>query len=178
MYETGELVVYGTTGVCQVEGVIYTPVDSHKVPIRPVMSREDAEALIGQIPKIHAEAWKAPTLQALTQKYQAAMQSSDSRDLVALTMSIYAKRTEAASRKRRLGMVDERYMKQAERLLYGELSAALEIPFEDVGAYIAARVEKHSDKRGKSAAGSDKRDKSGTGRREKSAMNTADAERI
>ena len=38
-------------------------------------------------------------------------------------------------------MVDERYMKQAERLLYGELSAALGIPFEEVQPYIARRVE-------------------------------------
>jgi CarD family transcriptional regulator len=37
-------------------------------------------------------------------------------------------------------MVDERYMKQAERLLHGELSAALGIPFEEVPDYIAKRV--------------------------------------
>ena len=37
-------------------------------------------------------------------------------------------------------MVDERFMKQAERLLYGEQSAALGIPFEAVQPYIARRV--------------------------------------
>ena len=71
MFQPGELLVYGTTGVCRVEeittpditradrgrryyllkplyqdGVIYAPVDSDKVPIRPVISREEAEALI------------------------------------------------------------------------------------------------------------------------------------
>ena len=39
-------------------------------------------------------------------------------------------------------MVDERYMKQAERLLYGELSAALDIPYEEVQPYIARRAGK------------------------------------
>ena len=57
-----------------------------------------------------------------------------------MMMSIYAKRRQAEAQKRRLGMVDERYMKQAERLLHGEFSAALGIPFEEVGDYIAKRV--------------------------------------
>ena len=166
MFEPGDLVMYGTTGVCRVEeitkprlsfrernreyyllkplhqeGVIYAPLDSEQVPMRPVMSREEAEDLIAMIPSINAEVWKAPTLQALTQRYQDAMRSHDTRELVRLTMSIYAKRQQAESHRRRLGLVDERYMKQAERILYGELSVALEIPFEEVGSYIASRVE-------------------------------------
>lgn len=166
MFQAGELVMYGTAGVCRVEGitkpkltpgernreyyllkplhqdgVIYSPVDSGKVPIRPVMSRQEAEALIDLIPTIQAEAWKAPTLQALTQRYQSVISGHDSRELVELTMSIYTKRRQAEAQNRRLGMVDERYMKQAERLLFGELSVALDIPFEEVEPYIAKRVE-------------------------------------
>ncbi len=56
-------------------------------------------------------------------------------------MSIYAKQRQAETQKRRLGMVDERYMKQAERLLHGELFAALSITLEEVQPYIARRVE-------------------------------------
>lgn len=166
MFHPGELVVYGTTGVCRVEeitrpnltgadrnrqyyllkplfqdGVIYAPVESAKVPIRPVISAEEAEALIDLIPTVQAEACRAPTLQALAQHYQAAVRSHNCRDLLELMMSIYAKRQQAEAQKRQLGMVDERYMKQAERLLYGELSIALGIPFDEVQPYIARRVE-------------------------------------
>ena len=141
MFQPGELLVYGTTGVCRVEGVIYAPVDSQKVPIRPVISRQEAENLIDLIPSIQAETCHAPTLQALAQHYQSAVCSHDCRELLELMMSIYAKQRQAEAQKRRLGMVDERYMKQAERLLYGELSAALGIPFEEVQPYIARRVE-------------------------------------
>ena len=155
MYQTGELVVYGTTGVCRVEGVtcpempgedrnrryyllkplhqdgiIYTPADSGKVSMRPVISAREAEALIDLI----------PTLQALAQHYQSVLRTSDCADLLRLTMSIYCKQQAAQAKKKRLGMVDERYMKQAERLLYGELSAALGIPLEAVQPYIARRV--------------------------------------
>ena len=124
------------------DGVIYSPVESQKVEIRPVMSRREAEELIDLIPTIQVKAWKAPTLQALTQRYQQAMRSHDNRELIELTMSIYAKRRQAEAQKRRLGLVDERYMKQAERLLYGELSVALDIPYDEVEHYIASRVEK------------------------------------
>ena len=166
MFQPGELVVYGTTGVCRVEeitrpnmtgadrnkeyyllkplhqdGVIYTPVENPKVAIRPVISREEAEALIDLIPGMQAEVCQAPTLQALAQHYHTMVQSHDCRDLIEMMMSIYAKRQISEAKKHRLGLVDERYMKQAERLLYGEISAALEIPFDEVQPYIASRVE-------------------------------------
>ncbi|WP_295581270.1 CarD family transcriptional regulator [uncultured Oscillibacter sp.] len=165
MFQPGDLVIYGTTGVCRVEeiarpnksgpdrdrqyyllkplhqdGVIYTPADSSKVPMRPVISAKEAEALIDLIPTVEAKVCRAPTLQALAQHYQTAVRSNDCKDLIEMVMSIYAKQKQAEAQKRRLGMVDERYMRQAERLLHGELSAALGIPFEAVPPYIADRV--------------------------------------
>lgn len=165
MFQPGELVVYGTTGVCRVEGVtqpemsgsdrgkwyyllkplqqdgiIYTPVENSKVPMRPVISAQEAEALIDRIPTIQAEAVYSPTLQALAQHYQSVLRSSDCGNLLRLMMSIYSKQQAAQARNRRLGLVDERYMKQAERLLHGELSVALGIPFQEVQPYIARRV--------------------------------------
>lgn len=165
MFHPGDLVVYGATGVCQVQeivrpglsaddrgrpyyllkplhqdGIIYTPLEGGKVLMRPVISREEAEVLIDLIPSIQAEACHASTLQALAQHYQSLVRCSDCLELIRLVMSIYAKQKQAEAQKRRLGQVDERYRKQTERLLYGELSAALGIPFEEVQPYIARRV--------------------------------------
>ena len=166
MFQPGELVVYGTTGVCRVEsittpdmrgadrsklfyqlkplqqdGLIYAPVNHPKISIRPVISREEALALIGRIPSIHVEICRAPTLQALAQQYQAAIHSGNCLDLIKMLMSVHIKQQQAAAQNRRLGTVDERYMKQAERLLHGELAASLEIPYEDVPAFISAYLE-------------------------------------
>jgi CarD family transcriptional regulator len=165
MFQPGDLVVYGTTGVCRVEtistpnsrgpdrhkqyyqlnplyqdGFIYAPVDGIKVPVRAVTTREEAEELIDQIPHIQAEAYRAPTMQALAQYYQSAIRNCNCRSMLELIMSIYAKQRQAEARKRRLGMVDERYMKQATRLLHGELAVALDIPYEQVEPYIAQRL--------------------------------------
>ena len=79
-------------------------------------------------------------VQALAQRYQSAMGARSCRELLELVMSIYVKQRQMQAQKRRLGQVDERYMKQAERLLYSELSAALGIPAEEVQPYIASRV--------------------------------------
>ena len=112
MYQVGELIVYGGTGVCRVEavetpqqrgpeagrqyyllkplyqdGTIRIPVDS-KVFMRPVISRQEAEALIDAIPGMHAE----------------------------------------ACHERNFTQLAARFMKRVETLLYGELSVALGIP--------------------------------------------------
>ena len=163
MYQVGELVVYGTTGVCRVEGfgtpdpmdrsgrqyyqlkplyqdgVIYTPVEGGKVPMRPVMSAEAARALAEEVPQIQPEEHQARTIQLLTQHYPRRLPSGSSRDLLALAMSIQAKRRQAEKHNRRLGMVDERYGRQAERLLFGELAAALDLPYDQVPAFLFAR---------------------------------------
>lgn len=166
MFQAGELVVYGATGVCRVEeivgldqpgrdkgreyyllkplwqdGVIYAPVGSGKVPMRPVMSREEAEALIDRMPGIQAASCRAGTAQALAQQYQSAVRDGGHQALVEMMKAIHHKRGQAELKNRRLGMIDERYMKQAERMLYGELATALEIPFDEVEPYIASRID-------------------------------------
>lgn len=164
MYQSGDLVVYGSTGVCRVkgmaapdphsskqyylldplyqDGIIYTPADGGKVPMRPVMSLADAHELIDLIPSVHAEPCRERTLQLLAQRYQSALQSGDCRDLLKLTMSVHVKRKQAEQQNHRLGMVDEKYGKQAERLLFGELAVALDIPVDHVQSYIDSRVKK------------------------------------
>ena len=166
MFQAGELLVYGSTGVCRVEeitelnhtvrdrgrryyvlkplwqdGVIYAPVDSEKVPMRPVMSREEADTLIDRMPGIQAAVCRGSTPQALAQQYQSAVKEGGHQALIEMMKAIYRKRGQAEAKNRRLGLVDERYMKQAERLLYGELATALEIPYDGVEDYIAARLE-------------------------------------
>ena len=108
MYQTGEFIVYGTSGVCRVDAVgkppfggeedkmyytlvplsgtetIYIPVDS-PVFTRPVISREQAERLIDAIPSIEVDHFTSHSLRMSTEHYQAALQTHDCRDLVQLT---------------------------------------------------------------------------------------------
>ncbi len=166
MYTIGEIVVYGNTGVCRVvdiapsnrpntggaiyytlkplyqDGLIYAPVDSDKLYIRRVITREQAERLIDTIPDVHVDFCQSNNRQQLIEKYQAAFSTHDCADLVELIKTIYHKRQYAASRHRRLGQLDIRYMKRAEELLYGEFSVALGIPKDEVHGYIERRIGK------------------------------------
>ena len=76
----------------------------------------------------------------VSEHYAAALRSHDCGELMDLTMSIYVKKQEALARHRKVSAVDQRYMKQGEELLFGELAAALEIPREEVPRYIEARL--------------------------------------
>ena len=166
MFQPGDLLIYGTTGVCRVlaldhpnhgtaaersrlyyqlkplyqGGTIYTPVDNDKVVMRRVISREEAEDLIDAIPTLEPTACRAATTQALAQHYQSSLRQHSCRSLMELTLSIHAKRRQAEAQNRRLGMIDERYLKQAEQLLFGELSVALDIPYDQVQPYIVSRL--------------------------------------
>lgn len=166
MYRIGDLIVYSGEGVCRVEdigtpnssgaqsariyytlaplyrtGLVYTPVDGN-VFMRPVISREEAIALIRQIPDTEAAACEERNLRFLTEHYQSCLQRHDCLETVKLIKSIGQKRQNAASRGKKLGQIDERYRKRAEDLLYGELAVALDIPREEIAAYIAEAVDK------------------------------------
>ena len=166
MYQTGELILYGSTGVCRVEdvisrkvdrtgperlyyilaplyqsGTITTPVDNGKVFTRPVITRDEAMELIDQIPHIQAEAYHNQNLQQLENHYKTAMEDHDCLSLLRLTMSTYRKKQEREAKKLKFGAVDRRYMERAEDLLYGELAVALDIARDSVGQFIAQRLE-------------------------------------
>ena len=159
-YQPGDKIVYGRTGVCRVERIerqksgqeyyvlealyqncsITTPVEG-KVFMRPVISRQEAEALIDRIPAMEASPCESMGLRELTEHYQTFLASHECKDLVELVRSIYAKRQAARREKKRFGAVDERFMKEGEALLNGEFAAALNIKPEEVPEYIARRLE-------------------------------------
>lgn len=164
MFGIGDLIVYGNTGVCRIVDIthrklfdgekkefyvlhplyqdctISAPVNSDKVFMRPIISRHEAEELVDEIPSIQAEAYHNRVLRQLTEHYEEAFKTHKCADLIELTMSIYAKKKDMEKNNKRFGAVDEKYMKRAEELLFGELGAALHIHKDEVPAYIKARV--------------------------------------
>ena len=166
LYKTGDLILYGGTGVCRVTdiisrktgraepermyyvlaplyqtGTITTPVDNTKVFTRPVITRDEAMDLIDQIPSIQAKAYHNQNLQQLENHYRTEMEEHDCLSLLRLTMSTYQKKLEREKKKLKFGAVDRRYMERAENLLYGELAVALGIARDSVQDFIAQRLK-------------------------------------
>ena len=118
---------------------ISTPANG-KIFTRPLITREEAEALIDAIPEIDAQAYHNPVLRQLSEHYEKSLNTHDCLSLIKMTMSIHAKKEAAVSQKKKLGAVDEKFMKRAEDLLFGELSVALGIRKAEVADYIARRL--------------------------------------
>ena len=118
MFEKGDLILYGATGVCRIadiapraggeedqlyytirplrqECVIYAPVESDKVYMRPILTREEAEQLIDTIPHTDARPFQSRVVRELSDHYGAAIRSHDCAQLLKLTMSIWKKRENA-----------------------------------------------------------------------------------
>ena len=165
MYNIGDLVVYGSSGVCKVVEIgrpsmtaqytdklyytlapmygsetIYTPVDT-SVFIRPVISREEAQDLISRMPSIRGDVYVDKNLTVLTTHYKESLQEYDCEDLVRLIKSVNMKNATAIRNGKKPGQIDQRYMKRAENLLYGELAVALGIEKNDVLGYISDCVD-------------------------------------
>jgi RNA polymerase-interacting CarD/CdnL/TRCF family regulator len=150
MFEKGEIVYYGTAGVCEVSDVsrspfdknddriyyvlsprdfdngtvIYAPADNSQVVIRHLISAENAEMLIssiGDLPVIEVENEKHRR-----EEYRAALKSGDPQSLARIIKTVYLRKKIALSSRKKISDVDSEFDKIARKALLGELSAALE----------------------------------------------------
>ncbi len=161
MFQKGAFIVYGSTGVCQVEevghpenfvgadpartyytlkpvydvGSIYTPVDT-TVYMRAVIDKAEAEALVAKIPTLEPDSFDSRNMKLLSDHYLQAIQSHDCEQLLRLIKTVSAKAKLAAANGKRPGQTDQRYMKRAEDLLYGELAVSLGMPIAQIPGYI------------------------------------------
>ena len=164
MYQTGDFVMYGNTGVCRVEeigypdaasdqdklyyklspvydtAVIYIPVDTGAF-MRPVMSRQDAEQLIDSIPDIPDKVSDNHDMRMLSEQYRACLNTHRNEDLIRLIKSVYQKNRRSLKAGRHMGQIDQQYMKRAEKMLYGELAVVLGMEYDEIQPSIHKRVE-------------------------------------
>jgi CarD family transcriptional regulator len=166
MYQNGDLIIYGSSGVCEVQDIITlnlpdgegeklhyklkplyetytisTPVDNDKVLMRPVISRREAERLIEIMPTMQVEAYDCESMGDLTRHYEALIRTYDGEELIRLTMSIFNKNQSRIGQKLKPDAIEKRYMKRAEDLLFGECAVALGIPREEVPGYIESKIQ-------------------------------------
>jgi len=164
MYKTGDLVVYGSFGVCRLENVVMgeniggeagkeyfcikpvfddcsisVPTDT-KVFMRKVIEKGEAQQLIGEITVNHSEAFFASSVQQLADHYDKAIKTHECSVILDMLLSIYEKRQLVLQKKQKFGQLDERFMKKAEDLLFNEFSFALDMTRKDVEEMIKTKA--------------------------------------
>ena len=166
MYKKGEYVIYGNNGICRIENIgipkgtpmaasgkeyytlspvfgsgnIYAPLDT-KVFMRPILTKAQAEELIEQIPQIQGEVFEGKDVRALSEKYKGCLDTHQCEDLVKLIKTVYQKEKIMVESGKKLAKTEQEFGKLAKELLHREFSMALELPYEEVEAYIVNRVK-------------------------------------
>ena len=160
MFSVGDKIIYGENGVCTVEkieplaisgvskdrlyyhlkpllgsGTYFAPVDSGAY-MRPVMSREQAEALIDAMPGIAPAICEDNRFNHVDAYYKELFRLHSCEALVAIVKGL---RSRMATRKTRSSRA-EATMKRARDILHGELSVALDLPLSEVEGYIQSRI--------------------------------------
>lgn len=151
MFAVGTPVLYSRTGVCTVEGIgpvpgqsrdkqdyyklralfstsgelIYTPVVG-AASMRPLIGVKEATSYLEQFSRLEPTAFPSRKPAELAAHYQQALSSCQPESCLLLLKEIYLKEKELTAHKKKLGQVDARYLKIAERLVCEEFAVALQ----------------------------------------------------
>ena len=164
MFEIGEYIIYGNTGVCKVAETtkmtapgtkadrlyyalepvydkgcrLFTPVDNPKVKMRPILTREEADELIGKIKEIDI-LWINDE-KSREQAYKDAIRTCSCVEWVRIIKTLYLRKQSRLAAGKKVTSSDAKYLHLAEDSLYGELSVAMGIPKGEIEDYIIKRM--------------------------------------
>lgn len=164
MYEVSQLVSYGMHGVCRIvdtedrvidhKCVTYFvlaplshPESRYYLPkhnpvalakIRPLLDAETLQTLLAT--KTDQNMWVADENRR-KQLYRQLISSPDIGALIQMVRCLYRYRREQQALGRRLHLSDENFLRDAERVLSGELTLVLQIPEKDVPAYLLQMLD-------------------------------------
>lgn len=166
MFSAGETVVYGAQGICKIKGTtemtsgrvktnyyvlipvfdenatIYVPTDNERLiaNMRKVLSKNEIDRLIDDAALNKAE-WIADDLKR-KEYCSEIIKSGDRMELMRLIEMLYLRREDLKQTKKHFHIYDERYLREAERLLHDEFSYVLGIDQKQVPEYILNRIKK------------------------------------
>ena len=119
-------------------GRIYAPTDNQKITMRKVISREEADQLIEDMPKIE-QLW-VPDDRQREARYKGGNEHLRLPCVGQHCKDTIHQKTGAHGTGKKITALDERYMRTAENELYSELSLTLGIPKDEMEQYIRERL--------------------------------------
>ena len=155
MFEKGEMVYYGTAGVCKVGDIckspfdkndarmyymlepsdfsggtiIYAPAEGGKVMLRALMTAEEARALIDSMAEL--EPIEVTREKHRREEYRNALHEGTPLSIARIIKTVYDRRKKAIKSQKRLADTDTEFDKTARRALMGEISCVLGIDAEE-----------------------------------------------
>ncbi len=165
MFSTNDLIVYGVHGVCKIVDIekkdfmgtkkdyfVLKPVNSvgstYFVPtdnetliakMRKLLSEKEINELIDSMANEPAN-WIANENQR-KEKYTAIISEGNHKELIKMIKAIFFEKKEREATGKRLHASDERFLKDAEKILHGEFQYVLKLNEDQLMAYIFERIE-------------------------------------
>ena len=164
MFGVGDTVLYGSQGVCRIAGkeqrrlrggyvdyfvlrpvydensTVYVPCENDKLiaKMKNVLTGAQAQEMVENVVRSDPE-WIADDNERKL-RFQEILNSGDRMESLMLIKSLYLHRNYQEERGRHLHQNDEAILKQAEKLVYGELALALGMTPEEVLPYIMEQL--------------------------------------
>lgn len=164
MYQEGDYVIYGNHGVCRIEKIgpmdlrgiskerqyytlvpvyskdsaLFTPVDSEKVLMRPIMTKDEALALIDAMDSMEFLGGKENAKRE--DIYKDALRSGDPKEWIRIIKTLNDKGQKRLEQGKKNTVGDERYLRMAEESLLGEMAASLGMERDQVKDFILSRT--------------------------------------
>lgn len=162
MYEVGDRMVYGVHGVCRVAGCEERKVDRRRqrylvlepigqagsqymVPtenqaamakLHPLLTRQELEGLLSS-PQVHTVSWISDENQR-KQRYREIMASGDRQQMMQMVYTLYRHREAEAAAGKKCHVTDEFFLRDAEKLLIGEMAVVLDLDQEQAKLQLQA----------------------------------------
>lgn len=169
MFEVNDTIMYGTQGICKIveitekdfmgtkkeyyvlkpisdEGAtLFAPVNNEKIEskMRRILSEEEIYELVETMPYeegnwIHNENERK-------EQYKKIIAGGDRTELIRMIKALYFHKKEREADGKHLYLSDERFFKEAERILYDEFQYVLKIRREELMEFIFNRIESASE---------------------------------
>lgn len=121
--------------------IIDTPVENRLGYIKDLISLEEVNKLISEIPNL--EPFENLDDKNIEMYYKHAIYNGNHRDLIRVIKSSYIRNDNRLKNNKKISEKDDKYFKLAEKYLYTEFASVLNISFEEVKEYILKEVEKN-----------------------------------
>lgn len=168
MFKIDEYIMCARNGVCRVMGIVipdirrdnntsqyyklqpiydnksivYIPVNSDKIIMRELISKENAKDLINNINLIEELSFADDKIRE--QRYKEIIHTYKCKEIIKIVKTLYSRKKKNSVEKSRNTTIDNKYLKLAEDYLLGELSISLNISREEVENYIVESMKKYA----------------------------------
>ncbi len=165
MFKVNDTIMYGTQGICKITEIttkdfmgtkkeyyvlrpihdaaatLYAPVNNEKIEakMRRILSEEEIYELIETMP--YEEANWIENENARRERYKQIIADGNRTELIRMIKALYIRKKQREADGKHLYLSDERFFKEAERILYDEFQYVLKIKKDELMNFIFERIE-------------------------------------